>query len=66
MHLPIAALKSSWLEFRHSFQSVKTSSPEIAPVAYIAVLDEVADEKDTILYVINNLYVEYVRKRGKQ
>lgn len=59
MHLPIAALKSSWLEFRHSFQSVKTSSPEIVSVAYVAVLDEVADQKDTILH---NLYVEYVRK----
>ena len=35
--------------------SEKTSSPEIASVAYVAVLDEVADEKDTILHVINNL-----------
>ena len=46
--------------------SEKTSSPEIASVAYVAVLDEVADEKDTILHVINNLYVEYVCKHGKQ
>lgn len=30
---------------------------------YVAVL-EVADE-DTILHVINNLYVEYVRQHGK-
>ena len=66
MHLPIAGLKSSWFEFRHSFQSVKTSSQEIASVAYIAVLDEIADENDTILHVINNLYVEYVCKHGKR
>ena len=46
--------------------SEKTPSPEIISVAYVAVLDEVADEKDTILHVINNLYVEYVCKHGKQ
>ena len=46
--------------------SQKTPSPEIASVAYVEVLDEVADEKDTILHVINNLYVEHVRKHGKQ
>ena len=45
--------------------SQKTPSPEIASVAYVEVLDEVANEKDTILHVINNLYVEHVRKHGK-
>ena len=42
------------------------SSPEIASEAYVAVLDEIADEKDTIIHVINNLFVEYVRKHGKR
>lgn len=66
------ALTNSSLEEQligiQAFLSVSemTSSPEIASVAYVAVLDEVANEKDTILHVINNLYVEYVRKHGKQ
>ena len=46
--------------------SHKTPSPELASVVYIEVLNEVADEKDTVLHVINNLYVEYVCKHGKQ
>ena len=46
--------------------SHNTPSPEVASVAYVEVLDEVADEKDTILHVINNLYVEHACKHGKQ
>ena len=46
--------------------SEKSNSPEVASVAYVAVLDEVADEKDTVLHIINSLYVEHVHKHSKQ
>lgn len=43
----------------------KHLQPDVADVVYVNVLDEKADDKDTVLNVINQLYNEHVRKQGK-
>ena len=40
--------------------STKAAQPEVGMVAYIQVLDEVADYKDTILHIISGLHAEYI------
>ena len=38
----------------------RVPKPQKACVAYVSVLDEKADNRDTVLNVINNLYVNYI------
>ena len=38
----------------------------MADVVYVNVLDERADDKDTVLHVVNQLYTEHVCKQGKR
>ena len=39
--------------------------PEVANIAYVMVINEKADSKDTVLHVINELYNKHVRPHGK-
>lgn len=39
--------------------------PEVGFVAYVDVLNEIADDKDTILHVLNNIYDEYICRHNK-
>ena len=39
--------------------------PEVANIAYITIIDEKVDSKDTVLHVINELYTKYVCACGK-
>ena len=43
----------------------RVSNPQKACVAYVSVLDEKADNRDTVLNVINNLYVNYLKEQSK-
>ena len=44
----------------------KDLQPDVADVVYVNVLDERADDKDTVLHVVNQLYTEHVCKQGKR
>ena len=43
----------------------KHLQPDVADIVYVNVLDERADDKDTVLNVINQLYNEHVHIQGK-
>ena len=36
--------------------STNAPTPEVGQVKYLSVLDEIADNKDTVLHVISDLY----------
>ncbi len=42
----------------------KSSKPQVGVVRYVQVLDEVVDNKDTVLYVLSQLHAEYISKHG--
>lgn len=42
------------------FSTCTNTKPEVGTIKYIQVLDEVADNKDTMLHVISTLYSEYI------
>ena len=44
--------------------SLSLPTPEVGQVKYIQVLDEISDNKDTILHVIRDLYDRYMVENG--
>ncbi len=46
--------------------STDADKPEVGHMKYLHVLNQVADNKDTLLQVISNVYSEYVCKHGNK
>ena len=40
--------------------STNAPTPEVGQVKYLSVLDEIADNKDTVLHVISDLYTKHM------
>ena len=58
--------ENTFLNIQDYLSSIRTTHTEKSNVAYLQVMDAVADSKDTLMQMLNNLHEHYIVKQGKQ